>query len=78
MLISELFEGAINDKHFGLALLLDFVVNEKKTVKMTDHKSALDVYLSPKNRGRMAKMLDEYLEQKRTDENWIVRKAAKL
>lgn len=78
MKIGEYFEGALNDGHFGLALLLDFLVNEKKTVKLSDDESALDVYLAEKNRPRMAKLLDEYLEKKRDDKNWIVRKAAKL
>lgn len=78
MQIKELFEYAIIEKEFSLALLLDFLVNEKKTVKLTDDKSALDLYTKPQNWKRMNQLLDEYRDKKIRDENWIVRRTMNL
>jgi response regulator of citrate/malate metabolism len=78
MSIKELFEYAVIEKEFSLCLLLDFLVNEKKTVKMSDDMSVLDHYTKPNNRARMNQLLDEYRDRKIHDENWIVRRASKL
>lgn len=78
MQIKELFEYAILEKEFSLALLLDFLINEKKTVKLSDDKSALDLYTKPQNWKRMNQLLDEYRDKKIHDENWIVRRTMNL
>lgn len=78
MQIKELFEYAIIEKEFSLALLLDFLVNEKKTVKMSDDKSVLELYMKPNNHKKMNLLLDEYRDRKIHDETWIVRRAINL
>ncbi|MBM7577692.1 hypothetical protein [Jeotgalibacillus terrae] len=70
MPISVLFEGAIRKKHKALALLIDFVVNEKRTLRMKDHVGKLNKYMLPKNQPKMNTLLNEYLKDKRNDPEW--------
>jgi response regulator of citrate/malate metabolism len=78
MKIKELFEYAIVEKEFSLALLLDFLVNEKKTVKMSDDISVLDYYTKPNNRKKMNLLLDQYRDRKIKEDNWIVKRTINL
>jgi hypothetical protein len=78
MTIKELFEYSIMEKEFSLALLLDFLLHEKKTIKMSDDKSVLELYTKPQNHQRMNQLLDEYRDRKIKDENWIVRRTINL
>jgi hypothetical protein len=78
MKIKELFEYAIVEKEFSLALLLDFLVNEKKTVKMSDDISVLDHYTKPNNRKKMNILLDQYRDRKIKEDNWIVKRTINL
>lgn len=78
MRISELWNDAFTDNHFSLALLLDFLLHEKKVIKFDDDISVLARYTSEKNRKAMNEFLHEYLQAKRHDSTWIVRSAADI
>jgi hypothetical protein len=78
MRIGELWNGAFQDNHFSLALLLDFLLHEKKVVTMDDDISELAKYTAERHRKAMNEHLEEYLQKKRHDPQWIVRSAADI
>jgi hypothetical protein len=78
MRIGELWRGAFEDNHFSLALLLDFLLHEKQVITLDDDISELDRYTAERNRKAMTEYLEDYLQEKRHDPQWIVRSAANL
>lgn len=60
--IEELYQEAIKDYEFNkwLIILIEFLVNEKKVLHMSDGTKELDRYFLPKNQKRMNQLLSEY------------------
>ncbi|WP_227396808.1 hypothetical protein [Jeotgalibacillus aurantiacus] len=70
MQIKLLYESAVRGKMKALALMIDYVVNEKKTLSFKDHVGNLNRYMLPKHQVRMNKLLNEYKQQKQHDPEW--------
>lgn len=64
MTVKELYQESIIHKHHSLLLLIDFLVNEKKVLKMDDDSDKLCFYLEDRFAERMKAHLNEY-NQKR-------------
>ncbi|MFJ5625418.1 hypothetical protein ACIQD3_22575 [Peribacillus loiseleuriae] len=60
MKIKELYSDAVKYNYHSLILMIEFLIFEKKTVKIDDDISALDLYLKPNNHARMNQLLDVY------------------
>lgn len=72
MNVQEYFVGALTYEYYSLALLLDFLLNEKQAVQLTDTKDSLERYTADRNAQRMNRLLDEYEHRKGRDPNWIL------
>ncbi|AJD92055.1 hypothetical protein JMA_27380 [Jeotgalibacillus malaysiensis] len=70
MQIQLLYESAIRGKHKSLALMIDYVVNEKQVLTFKDHVGNLRRYMLPKNQPKMSRLLNEYLAEKRNNPDW--------
>lgn len=64
MKVNDYYLEAIKGNHTALVNLIRMLVKEKKTIKLTDDASVLDLYFKPKNRDKMNKLLGEYMQQK--------------
>lgn len=58
--IREYYFESLKDNHYGMQLLIEFLVNEKKVLHMTDSTKELDRYFLLKHRERMNQLLSEY------------------
>lgn len=63
MKIKELYIEAIKNNHMALKLMIDYLVKEKKTIKLSDDAGALDLYLQPKHKDKMNKLLKDYMQK---------------
>jgi hypothetical protein len=63
-------EADLNN-HSGLLLLLDFLINEKQVINMSDDTRVLEIYFMPKHKDRLNKLLGEYIEKRRADRDWL-------
>ena len=72
MQINRWFESTIKQKQKALALMIDYVVNEKKVLTFNDHVGKLNRFMIPRNQPRMNQLLSEYLAEKRNDPEWVL------
>lgn len=70
MTVSEVMIEAILHNHSSMLLLIDFLVEEKKTIKLTDNADNLNLYLLPKHQERINGLLSAYIERRKDDRNW--------
>ena len=56
---------------YPILLVIDFLVNEKKVVKMEDKLEVLEIYFLEKNRSKMNSLLEAYVQKRKDDQNWI-------
>lgn len=68
MKIKELVHEAEEGKHDSLLLLLDFLLNEKKSISFDDDIKVLDIYFLPKHTEKINKLLGEYLPKRK----WMI------
>lgn len=61
--IKDLYMESIKDNHYGLNLLIQFLVYEKKVVKLDDDISKLDFYLQDRFTDKMNAYLRSYENQ---------------
>lgn len=59
MTVHEMYQGALEGDCRSLVLLIEYLVQEKKVVKMSDDKEKLKYYLQEK----FGKAINEYLGQ---------------
>jgi hypothetical protein len=64
MTVRELYFEAIKGKHYSLQLLIEFLVNEKNVIKMTDDTRAIDYYLQERFHNKMNEYLAAYEEKR--------------
>lgn len=67
MTVREAYLEAIIGKHYSLQLVIDYLVNERKVLEMTDPQEKLTYYLQDKFHKKMNEYLIEY-ERKRNHE----------
>lgn len=58
------YEQALLNDFTDLINTIEFLLVEKKTIKLEDDISVLDFYFKPNNRKRMVKLLNEYKKEK--------------
>lgn len=60
-------------QQFAIVTVIDFLVNEKKLVKLNDSPQVLEPYFDPsyKHRDYVNKHIGEYIERRKHDESWI-------
>ncbi|MDQ8092272.1 MULTISPECIES: hypothetical protein [Bacillus amyloliquefaciens group] len=63
MTIRDWYEAALRHNYYSLILLIEFLVYEKKTVRLQDSEEALNFYLQKKFKDRMNAYLLEYERQ---------------
>ena len=63
MTVKEFYIEAIKNNHSALKLLIDYLVKEKKTIKLSDDAGAFDLYLQPRHQDKMNKLLKEYMQK---------------
>ena len=63
MKVQEYYLEAIKGDHAPLAKLIEMLVRDKKTIKLSDDVSVLDLYLQPKHQDKMNKLLEEYMQK---------------
>lgn len=59
-MIKELYHEAIKHNHYSLTLFIDYLVNERKVLKMTDSEERLTYYLQDRFAVKMNAYLAEY------------------
>jgi hypothetical protein len=59
-MIKDLYMAAILNNHQSLVLLIDFLVNEKKTLILNDDLAKIEYYLQDKFANKMNEYLNEY------------------
>lgn len=64
MKVNDYYLEARNNGHIHLVRLIEMLVMDKKTVKLSDDESVLELYFKPNNVDRMNKLLKEYMQQK--------------
>jgi hypothetical protein len=60
MTVRDCYMEAIIGKHHSLKLMIDYLVNEKKVLTMTDSEDKLTYYLQDKFAKKMNEHLAEY------------------
>jgi hypothetical protein len=63
MKIQDYYLEAIKGEHVALAKIIEMLVREKKTIKLSDDAKVLDLYFKPNNRDKMNKLLKEYMQK---------------
>jgi hypothetical protein len=63
-MIEELYHEAIKHNHYSLKLLIEYLVNERKILKMTDSEEKLTYYLQDRFANKMNEYLKEYEERR--------------
>jgi hypothetical protein len=58
---------------YAIITVIDFLVNEKGKVKLSDSPQVLEEYLDPnyKHYDYVNKRIGEYIERRKHDENWL-------
>ena len=62
--MQDYYLEAIKGNHEPLVKLIEMLVKDKKTVKLCDDATVLDLYFKPNNWDKMNKLLGEYMQQK--------------
>lgn len=57
--IEDLYQFAVTKHYYSLELVIEYLVNEKKVLKMSDDEEKLQYYLQD----RFSKKLNEYLSE---------------
>lgn len=70
MIIREVYAETLKEKHYGLQLLIEFLVNEKKVLTLADDEEKLNFYLQEKFTSKMNAHLVEF-ENKRNGKEAI-------
>jgi hypothetical protein len=65
-MIEELYHETIKHNHYSLKLLIEYLVNERKILKMTDSEDKLTYYLQDRFAVQMNQYLADY-EVKRNE-----------
>lgn len=60
MMIRDYYHEAIEHNHYSLKLLIDYLVDERKVLKMTDDSEKLTYFLQDKFARKMNEYLSEY------------------
>ncbi|OHR73980.1 hypothetical protein HMPREF3291_05185 [Bacillus sp. HMSC76G11] len=60
MTVRELYLEAIKEKHYGLKIVIEYLVNERKVLKMTDQQEQLTYFLQDKFASKMNDYLSEF------------------
>jgi hypothetical protein len=63
MKVQDYYLEAIKGKHTPLVKLIEMLVRDKKTIKLTDDAAVLNLYFKPNNRDKMNKLLEEYMQK---------------
>jgi hypothetical protein len=58
--IREIYAESLKGKHYGLQLLIEFLVNEKQAISMTDDEGKLTYFLQEKFNAKMNEHLLGY------------------
>ncbi len=72
MRIDQLLQKAIDQDIKSIALMVDFVLNDRQWVKPHHSESALQKYLFQGHIQLMAEMVIEYKYSRKGDPNWIL------
>lgn len=64
MIIQEYYDEAIENKHYSLQLFIEYLVNEKRVLKMTDSEEQLRYYLQDRFTNKMNQYIKEYEEKR--------------
>lgn len=64
MIIQEYYDEAVEYKHYSLQLWIEYLVNERRVLKMTDSEEQLRYYLQDRFTNKMNQYIAEY-EQRR-------------
>ena len=67
MKVKYYYQEAILGKHHSLILLIDYLVNKRKVLKMTDSEDKLTYFLQDKFGKKMNEYLVEYERSKRNE-----------
>ena len=63
MKVQDYYLEAIKGGYTPLVKLIEMLVRDKKTIKLSDDAAALDLYFKPNNRDKMNKLLSEYMQK---------------
>ncbi len=66
-IVRDLYNESIKHNHYSLKLLIDYLVNERKVLKMTDSDDKLTYFLQDKFGKKMNEYLVEYERSKRNE-----------
>jgi hypothetical protein len=62
--IREIYAETLKEKHYGLQLLIEFLVNEKKVLTLADDEEKLSFYLQDKFSRKMNDHLVDFENKK--------------
>ena len=63
MKVQDYYLEAIKGEYVPLAKMIEMLVRDKKTIKLSDDAAVLDLYFKPNNRDKMNKLLGEYMQK---------------
>jgi hypothetical protein len=63
MMVRDLYQEAVKNNHYSLKLMIEYLINERKVLKMTDNSEQLTYYLQDKFAKRMNEYLADYKER---------------
>lgn len=63
MTVGDMLQDGKENGFYSVILLINFLVNEKKVVTLSDDVKALDLYLLPKHRDKMNEHLRHYINK---------------
>ncbi len=69
MTIQEIYDEAIKGNYYSLILLIDFLVKEKKVLKLSDSEEKLNYYFQDKFKVAMNNYLEVYNEKRNLETN---------
>lgn len=64
MKVQDYYLEAVKGGYTPLVKLIEMLVRDKKTIKLSDDATVLDLYFKPNNRDKMNKLLTEYMQDK--------------
>jgi hypothetical protein len=69
--VKDSLYDAIKYNRKSLILMLDFLLNEKKVIQLSDSETVIELYLLEKHRPKMNTLLSEYIQKRKHDTTWI-------
>lgn len=63
MIVQDHYEVAIKNGYKSLVLVIEYLVNERKVLEMTDNEDKLTYYLQDRFKNKMNEYLKEYSER---------------